>query len=84
MIFVILGMQFVKIFPIFFNFINGQESFALLLFAVAYTAFTLNSLVHNLSIVTGDATLWILWGAFVALTDRKREIVAQQFRKVLY
>lgn len=31
---------------------------------LAYLAFTLNSLVHNRSIVTGDEFLWMLWAAF--------------------
>ena len=31
---------------------------------LAYVAFTLNSLAHNRSIVTGDEFLWMLWAAF--------------------
>ncbi len=84
MIFVILGMQFIEIIPTFFYRIKEQENFALLLFGVAYTVFTINSFVHNLSIVTGDATIWILWGGFVALIDRVRKTAEYQFQKVLY
>jgi hypothetical protein len=32
--------------------------------ALAYLAYTLNSLVHNRSIVTGDELMWMLWGVF--------------------
>lgn len=32
--------------------------------ALAYLAFTLNSMVHNRSIVTGDEVIWMLWGLF--------------------
>lgn len=32
--------------------------------ALAYIAFTLNSMVHNRSIVTGDEVIWMLWGLF--------------------
>lgn len=32
--------------------------------ALAYLAYTLNSLVHNRSIVTGDEAIWMLWGLF--------------------
>lgn len=31
---------------------------------LAYVAFTLNSLAHNKSIVTGDEFLWMLWAGF--------------------
>lgn len=31
---------------------------------LAYVAFTLNSFVHNKSIVTGDEMLWMLWALF--------------------
>lgn len=31
---------------------------------LAYVAFTLNSLVHNKSIVTGDEMVWMLWALF--------------------
>lgn len=31
---------------------------------LAYIAYTLNSLVHNRSIVTGDEVIWMLWAAF--------------------
>ena len=31
---------------------------------LAYLSFTLNSLVHNRSIVTGDEFLWMLWAVF--------------------
>lgn len=32
--------------------------------ALAYLAYTLNSMVHNRSIVTGDEVIWMLWGLF--------------------
>jgi len=32
--------------------------------ALAYLAYTLNSLVHNRSIVTGDEVIWMLWAVF--------------------
>lgn len=31
---------------------------------MAYVAYTLNSLVHNRSIVTGDEVIWMLWATF--------------------
>ena len=70
MIFIILGMQFVKMLPLFIRPIKGHNDYLRLVIALAYTAFTGNSLLHNLSIVTGDATIWILWGCFIALSGR--------------
>ena len=32
--------------------------------ALAYLAYTLNSLAHNRSVVTGDEVVWMLWGLF--------------------
>ena len=34
------------------------------IFGLVFLAYTVNSMVHNQSIVTGDAVIWILWGAF--------------------
>lgn len=74
MLFIILWIQFSKIVPILFQSIKNHNDYVRLLFAVAYTMFTINSLVHNLSIVSGDATIWILWGCFVALSNRSNSM----------
>ncbi len=36
------------------------------LLGMAYVGFTINSLTHNESIVTGSTLLWLVWGGFVA------------------
>ena len=36
------------------------------LVGLAFIAFTLNSMLHNTSVVTGDAIVWALWGCFQA------------------
>ena len=36
-----------------------------LIIGVAFLCFTMNSMLHNLSTVTGDLTIWLLWGAYV-------------------
>lgn len=38
-----------------------NENSILFFTSIGYIAFTLNSLLHNKSIVTGDAMLWMLW-----------------------
>lgn len=50
-----------------------EHQYLLFVFVCAYAIFTLNSLTHNLSIVSGDSTCWILWGAIVALTNKPIE-----------
>ena len=42
------------------------ENYSKTIFGLAFLAYTANSMVHNQSIVTGDAVLWILFGAFLA------------------
>ena len=50
------------------------ESMANIVIAMAFFAFALNSLLHNKSVVTGDAIIWILWGA-VLVNGRNRQLV---------
>lgn len=45
---------------------NRVSSHSLFFFAAIYTCYTLNSLTHNLSLVTGDPTIWIVWGAILS------------------
>lgn len=40
--------------------------FSTYLWGIAFICYTLNSMTHNLSIVHGDPTIWILWGAFLS------------------
>ena len=36
-----------------------------LLIGLSFAAFTLNSYYHNVSVVSGDIVVWMLWGAFI-------------------
>lgn len=38
-------------------------------FVMMFVCYTLNSLTHNLSIVTGEPTMWLLWGAIIGLKE---------------
>lgn len=49
--------------------------YAAYIWGIAYICYTLNSITHNLSVIHGDPTIWILWGAFLAnkeVTDEGR------------
>ncbi len=59
----ILFIQFKPIIKVFWQRINRKQSLCFIA-ALAYTAYTLNSLLHNRSIVTGDVIIWMLWAAF--------------------
>ena len=82
-LFVVLIMQFSKIIPSFVKSLKGYDDFVVFIFAFATTAYTINSLVHNLSIASGDANYWILWGAFLAMMERRKE-TSRQFNNQTY
>lgn len=44
------------------------------LIACAFLAYTLNSLLHNDSIITGDAVVWILWGMVLCVMRSVKDI----------
>lgn len=41
-------------------------------FVMMFACYTINSLTHNLSIVTGEPTMWLLWGAIIGLQEYKQ------------
>lgn len=47
------------------NMYNAQQ----FVFAMMFACYTINSLTHNLSIVSGEPTFWLFWGAVVGLRD---------------
>ena len=59
----ILFMQFKPIVEFLRGKINGLRRLCFIT-AIAYIAYTLNSFLHNRSIVTGDVMIWMLWAAF--------------------
>lgn len=60
-IYILLLLQFKKLIPSAFS-----NNIVLIILSCAVIAFTMNSLLHNSSLITGDVLLWILWGAFIA------------------
>lgn len=42
-------------------------------FSYAWIAFTLNSMVHNRSIVTGDFMIWVIWGVLTVVLSRNNK-----------
>ena len=69
-------IQLAHICPILFKRISIDNQFVLL-FGYVYVAYTLNSLTHNASLVTGDPMFWISW-AFV-VCYRLKENDKQEF-----
>ena len=68
----LLYIQFKLLWKIYKH--SNSESYVLLTFAVAYVSFTLNSLLHNASIVSGDVLLWILWGVIVSYVNTPEQV----------
>ena len=65
LILIVLFGQLLLIAKILFKPTNPSNFFSIVL-AVTYLGMTGNSMVHNISIVTGDAMTWIAWAAFYA------------------
>lgn len=62
-IFSLLYQQFKEIVKIYTRGIS-IDNYQNLVIGSVFIAYTLNSFIHNLSIVTGDALIWVIWGAF--------------------
>ena len=74
---VVLGITIKQVFLIAKQTIGQSFStnYSKTIFGLAFFAYTANSMVHNQSIVTGDAVIWVLWGAFISLvTFNNQEI----------
>ncbi len=59
----ILYLQFKPIIKTLWKKLDKENEYCFYV-GLAYTAFTLNSLLHNRSIITGDVIVWMLWAAF--------------------
>lgn len=44
-----------------------KENIQQFIIIIMFCAYTLNSFTHNLSIVTGEPTIWLFWGAIIGL-----------------
>lgn len=72
-VFVIIWLfvkQCISAFKVFFQKVNNQRVFSFV-FGMAFMGFTLNSMLHNASVVSGDFLIWILWGCFAASLQRE-------------
>lgn len=61
----ILFIQTKTFFKIVRSSIDGLNAYYYV-FAWAWFAFTMNSMVHNRSIITGDYLIWLIWGIMIA------------------
>ncbi len=60
---IMLYLQFKPIIKTLWKKINNENEYCFYV-GLAYTAFTLNSFLHNRSVITGDVIVWMLWAAF--------------------
>lgn len=62
----VISLAVKQIKPIIGALINNNSSVnhTAFIVGIGYLAFTLNSFLHNKSLVTGDAMLWMLWAVF--------------------
>lgn len=64
-ILLILFFQFKTFIKIVKNNVDRQNAYYYV-FAWAWAAFTMNGLLHNRSIITGDYMIWMIWGVMLA------------------
>ena len=69
-IFVMLCKQAVQVLKLCFRRLTSL-GISYLVVGLAFAAFTLNSFLHNASVVSGDIVVWLLWGAFLMSTSKK-------------
>ena len=51
-----------------------ESSFVYIVFSLAFLGFTMNSMLHNAGIISGDLVLWILWGVIKDVKISKRSL----------
>lgn len=69
----LLILQVIKIIPFLFRNKETEESKWAFIWGLIYIDYTLNSLVHNASIVQGIMPFFIWWGAFLAYAELHEE-----------
>ena len=74
-IIILLILQMLKIFPYLYKTNKLENSEWMFIFGLMYFDYTLNSLFHNSSIVTGAFLFFVWWGAFIALADSNKPIL---------
>ena len=57
------------------TFLHGKYSSIILGFGLAYVDYTLNSMLHNLSLVYGDIMFFLLWGMVMALCEKESNVL---------
>lgn len=60
--FVILGIFFRQCWVCFKNSLSIDRNYGLAIISIALLAYQGNSFAHNSSLITGDVTIWLLWG----------------------
>ena len=71
---VLLFLQIIKIVPYLFRSKGSEEAQWAFIWGLMYIDYTINSMVHNPSIVQGVVPFFIWWGAFLAYSERDEEL----------
>ena len=71
---VLLIFQIIKIVPYLFRNKDSEEAQWAFIWGLMYIDYTINSMVHNPSIVQGVVPFFIWWGAFLAYSERDEEL----------
>ena len=71
---VLLIFQIIKIVPYLFRNKDSEEAQWAFIWGLMYIDYTINSMVHNPSIVQGVVPFFIWWGAFLAYSELDEEL----------
>ena len=69
----LLFIQIIRIIPYVFRHLESKEAQWAFIWGLMYIDYSLNSMVHNASIVQGVMPFFIWWGAFIACADLNEE-----------
>ena len=70
----LLFLQLIRIFPFLFKKLSDLNAEWAFVWGLMYVDYTLISMLHNASILSGTFLFFIWWGAFVAFSDMATEV----------
>ena len=74
----LLCLQIFKIVPYLFRYKESEEAKWAFIWGLMYIDYTINSMVHNPSIVQGVVPFFIWWGAFLAYSELDEELLLNE------
>lgn len=73
-IIVLLFKHLAKVIRVVFSKFQNTNANAIFIFALMFICFNANSLTHNASLVSGDASYWVYWGVVISLININNRI----------